>query len=185
MDKAGKLPYAPYCAAHFPRFFARMEIPKPTGTRAFWRGRFWKENAGRCSAVYLNSKLNTEMTATNDNRFYKDPTHDEIALNAFLAWERDGCPQSADSKYWFDAEARLRAQRQKQAQTAAALAARPWPPHSRAARARQDKTEESATPKTAPLTTTVERTTAVKMTRAAKSNAPRVTGRALNSMRAR
>jgi hypothetical protein len=71
------------------------------------------------------------MKSTGETQFYKEPTHDEIALNAFLAWERDGYPQSSDLNYWLEAEARLRAQRRKQAEAAAAQAAKPWPPQSR------------------------------------------------------
>ena len=72
------------------------------------------------------------MTSTNETRFYKEPTHEEIALTAFLAWEKDGRPNGADFRYWLEAEAKLRAQRQKQAETAANLAAKPWPPGARA-----------------------------------------------------
>ena len=73
----------------------------------------------------------TDMTPTIETRFFKEPTHDEIALSAFLAWERDGRPHCSDQNYWLDAEQRLRAQRLKLAQTAAAKAAKPWPPQAR------------------------------------------------------
>ena len=122
------------------------------------------------------------MTAISETRFYKEPTHDEIALSAFLAWERDGRPQGADLNYWFDAEARLRAQRQKQAEAAAARASKPWPPQTAAARARQTTRESAPTSKAAPknvrLATTVERSTAVKVTRPAKTNGSRTASRA-------
>lgn len=109
------------------------------------------------------------MTATKETRFYKEPTRDEIALSAFLAWERDGRPHGADLKYWFEAEQTLRAQRQKQAEAAAAQAAKPWPPQSRAS---NGKASPPALEK-APLTTEVERSTAVKVARTPKATTPR------------
>jgi hypothetical protein len=36
---------------------------------------------------------------------------DEIALFAYLAWERDGSPPDRSLQYWLDAEAQLRATR--------------------------------------------------------------------------
>ncbi len=85
-----------------------------------------------------------------ENRFYKEPTHDEIALSAFLAWERDGRPQGTDLHYWIQAEAALRTQREKQAAAAAAQAAKPWPPQSRVARpVRAKEAKPDAKPKPA------------------------------------
>lgn len=55
------------------------------------------------------------------------PTHDEIALHAFLIWEKDGRQPGHEQAYWLQAEAQLRLTRQQQAELAAA-AARPWPP---------------------------------------------------------
>ena len=122
------------------------------------------------------------MTTKSETRFFKEPTHDEIALHAFLAWERDGRPQSSDQNYWFDAEARLRTQRLQLAEAAAAKAARPWPPQSRvkavkskpAATIAKAPAPKAAAPvravkKAAPAT--AARATTVKLTRTAKTAA--------------
>ena len=72
------------------------------------------------------------MTKNSETRFFKEPTHDEIALHAFLAWERDGRPHCSDVNYWLTSESQLRTQRLQLAEAAAAKqAARPWPPQSR------------------------------------------------------
>lgn len=116
------------------------------------------------------------MTSTKENRFFKEPTHDEIALHAFLAWERDGSPQSSDQNYWFDAEARLRAQRLQLAEAAAAKAARPWPPQSRV---KAVKSKPAATiaqapaPKAAAPVRTVKKTATVTAARATTVQATR------------
>ena len=61
--------------------------------------------------------------------FSKEPGHDEIALCAFLLWEREGCQPGREMTYWLQAECEVRATYQRKAeQTAAALAAKPWPP---------------------------------------------------------
>ncbi len=110
------------------------------------------------------------MTTTKENRLFKEPTHDEIALHAFLAWERDGRPQSSDQNYWFDAEVRLRAQRLQLAEAAAAQAARPWPPQSRV---KAVKSKPAATiaqapaPKAAAPVCTVKKASPVTAARAA------------------
>ncbi|MGV4858613.1 DUF2934 domain-containing protein, partial [Acetobacter senegalensis] len=55
------------------------------------------------------------------------PSHDEIALCAFLIWEKEGRQPGREQTYWLQAEAQLRQTRQQQAE-AAAKSARPWPP---------------------------------------------------------
>jgi hypothetical protein len=117
-----------------------------------------------------NSKLKTEMTSITETAFYKEPTHDEIALSAFLAWKKDGSPHGADFNYWIEAEHQLRAQRQKQANAAAAQAAKPWPPGAPALKAQSTTT--SAVASRPVLASTRDRATAVKVTRSA---APRST----------
>ena len=122
------------------------------------------------------------MTTKSETRFFKEPTHDEIALHAFLAWERDGRPQSSDQNYWFDAETQIRSQRRQLAEAAAAKATRPWPPPSRVkavkakltASVAQAPAPKPAAPvrtvkKTAPAT--AARTAPVKVTRTAKTAA--------------
>lgn len=110
------------------------------------------------------------MTSTTETAFYKEPTHDEIALSAFLAWQKDGSPHGADFNYWIEAERRLRAQRQKQANDAAAQAAKPWPPGARTVKVRP-AAASAAEPKPV-LASARERCTTVKITRSA---APRST----------
>lgn len=119
------------------------------------------------------------MSTTSETRFFKEPTQDEIALSAFLAWERDGRPANSDQNYWFEAQSRLRAQRLQLAQAAAAKAAKPWPPQSRAKTAVKAKTSASAAApapkaaapvaKKAPLA--AARATTVKVTRTVKTAA--------------
>lgn len=70
------------------------------------------------------NQLNTAPTAL--------PTHDEIALHAFLIWEKDGRQPGREQTYWLQAEAQLRLTRQQQAE-AAAKTARTWPPQTAAA----------------------------------------------------
>ena len=56
------------------------------------------------------------------------PTHDEIALHAYLIWEKAGRPPGHEQAYWLQAEAQLRQSRQQQAELAASKSVRPWPP---------------------------------------------------------
>ena len=67
------------------------------------------------------------MTATTLASFFQEPTRDEIATKAFLAWEKDGRQPSREMHYWLLAEATLREQRFAQANAAAEHAAQPWP----------------------------------------------------------
>ncbi len=62
-----------------------------------------------------------------------EPTRDEIALCAFLIWEKDGRQPGRETTYWLEAETQLRQARQQQAQLAATKSARPWPPQTAAA----------------------------------------------------
>lgn len=58
------------------------------------------------------------------------PTHDEIALHAFLIWEKDGRQPGREQSYWLQAEAQLRLTRQQLAERASSQSARTWPPQS-------------------------------------------------------
>src|SRR6185503_5818541 len=53
------------------------------------------------------------------NRTSSEPTHDEIALSAFLAWEKEGRPHGRDTIYWLNAEAQLRQLHQQRAEPVA------------------------------------------------------------------
>lgn len=68
--------------------------------------------------------MNQSTTAAHCN----EPTHDEIALGAFLIWEKEGRQPGCGTAYWLQVEAQLHASRKAQAEEAAAKAARPWPP---------------------------------------------------------
>ncbi|MEY4199122.1 MAG: hypothetical protein RLZZ265_862 [Verrucomicrobiota bacterium] len=59
-----------------------------------------------------------------------EPSHDEIALTAFLQWEKDGRQSGRDTFYWQQAETQLRELYRQRAERAAAAvqAVRPWPP---------------------------------------------------------
>jgi hypothetical protein len=116
-----------------------------------------------------NLKLKTEMTSTTETAFYKEPTHDEIALSAFLTWQKDGRPHGTDFDYWIEAERRIRAQREKQANAAAAQAAKPWPPGTRAVKTKPARVDAS----NPALTSSRERSTTVKVTRSATQRSTR------------
>lgn len=64
----------------------------------------------------------------NASPFGQEPGHDEIALRAFLIWEREGRQPGRETAYWLQAECEIRTAYQKKAEQAAAVAARPWPP---------------------------------------------------------
>ena len=89
----------------------------------------------------------------NASPFGQEPGHDEIALRAFLIWEREGRPPGREMTYWLQAECEIRAAYQKKAEHAAALAARPWPPQPSAPRVNGVKeVKRAAAPKTAAKT---------------------------------
>ncbi|MEQ2005677.1 MAG: DUF2934 domain-containing protein [Limisphaerales bacterium] len=60
-------------------------------------------------------------------------THDEIALHAFLIWEKDGRQPGREQTYWLQAEAQLRLTRQQLAERASSQSSRTWPPQTAAA----------------------------------------------------
>ena len=61
------------------------------------------------------------------------PTHDEIALCAFLIWEKEGRQPGHEQTYWLQAEAQLRLTRQQLAERASSQSSRTWPPQTAAA----------------------------------------------------
>ena len=63
-------------------------------------------------------------------RSLSEPSHDEIALTAFLQWEKDGRQSGRDTFYWQQAETQLRELYRQRAERAAAAVqtVRPWPP---------------------------------------------------------
>ncbi len=107
------------------------------------------------------------------------PTHDEIALHAFLIWEKEGRQPGREQTYWLQAEAQLRLTRQQQAE-AAAKAARTWPPQSVAApklssaRAITPVAPKTTAPKTTKLA--ASREVAVKPVSVAKPAARKANG---------
>lgn len=74
------------------------------------------------------------------------PTHDEIALCAFLLWEKEGRQSGRETTYWLQAEAQLRMARQQEAELAA-KAIRPWPPAAAAPKVATARAVTSAAPK--------------------------------------
>jgi len=62
------------------------------------------------------------MSTLNTTEYYQEPTRDEIAMSAFLAWEKDGRPADREMHYWLAAEGQLRALRLKKAEAAARAA---------------------------------------------------------------
>lgn len=80
--------------------------------------------------------MKTETAASIISIRYTEPTHDEIALAAFLAWERDGRQPGREMQYWLEAENQIRIARQKKAEAAAAETL-DWPRPSRAAQVKK------------------------------------------------
>jgi hypothetical protein len=66
------------------------------------------------------------MKQTAITESYQKPAHDEIALAAYLAWEKDGRPVGRDQQYWQQAEAEL-CQQRRAAAASVAKAKRNWP----------------------------------------------------------
>lgn len=109
------------------------------------------------------NQLNTATTVT----------HDEIALHAFLIWEKDGRQPGREQTYWLQAEAQLRQTRQQLAERASSQSSRTWPPQTAAApklsraRAITPATPKAAATKTTKLAAT-SRNVAVKPASVAK-----------------
>jgi hypothetical protein len=68
---------------------------------------------------------NTEMAPLKTVAPTAEPTHDEIAMCAFLAWEKEGRLPGRETHYWLSAEAKLRALRQRKAAAASRTAKPP------------------------------------------------------------
>ena len=123
------------------------------------------------------------MKAATASPLFPEPTHDEIALGAFLLWEKEGRQPGREMTYWFQAEAQLRAVRQKKVE-AAAQSAKSWSAQSTNARTKtvvpvaEPKPATKAKPVAAPkLTTTATRTTTMKPATAAKTTSSRPAAR--------
>lgn len=91
-----------------------------------------------------------------------EPTHDEVALLAFLAWEKDGRQPGGELTYWFRAEAELRAAKEKKAM----FTPKPWPPTPSATTKREVTGKKE-------LSTAAKRSTTVKAKVATKAPAAR------------
>ena len=117
------------------------------------------------------------MKTTAAAPLFPEPTHDEIALSAFLLWEKEGRQSGCEMTCWLQAEAQLRALRLKKVATAA-QPAKSWPTPSTAAPAPATKPAPKAKlPAASKLTTTVARATTVKAAPAAPGLASRSTAR--------
>ena len=70
------------------------------------------------------------MNPTASTPTLSEPSHDEIALTAFLQWEKEGRQSGRDTFYWQQAETQLRELYRQRAERAAAAVqtVRPWPP---------------------------------------------------------
>ena len=64
----------------------------------------------------MNQKMNNDMTTMKTSPSHQEPTHDEIALSAFLTWEKEGRQPGRELTYWLRAEAEIRSLRQKKAE---------------------------------------------------------------------
>lgn len=113
----------------------------------------------------------TEMNKLNTAVIPHEPTRDEIALHAFLIWEKNGRQSGREQTYWLQAEAQLRQARQEFAQLTAVKSARPWPPQTAAAPAAPKLASARAVTPAAPKATklaTASRGVAMKPTSMAK-----------------
>ena len=115
----------------------------------------------------MNQKTKDDMTPMKTSSSVQEPTHDEIALSAFLTWEKEGRQPGRELTYWLRAEAEIRSFRQKKAETAAAQSKWPSQPSAASSRTVKSKTAPSSAAKPTPpaaqkLTTKVERETTVK-----------------------
>ncbi|HTD65898.1 MAG TPA: DUF2934 domain-containing protein [Candidatus Limnocylindria bacterium] len=90
------------------------------------------------------------MTA-NTPLIDSEPSHDEVALNAFLKWEKEGRQHGYDLRHWLRAEAELRSLKQKKTEAIA----KPWPPAPATTRTLSGNGKQK-------LTTDMKRTTTVK-----------------------
>jgi len=101
----------------------RQEAIPLVGFSHVWIGRGRRINAapGIQKTVI---ELNTDMNALNMTQYFQEPTRDEIAMSAFLAWEKDGRPADRELHYWLAAEGQLRTLRLKKAEAAAKAAAK-------------------------------------------------------------
>jgi hypothetical protein len=142
-----------------------MPFPLPTRQEAIpfvgfpgaWIGKGPPDQRCACDKKL---KLNTDMNASNITQYFQEPTRDEIAMSAFLAWEKDGRPADRELHYWLAAEGQLRALRLKKAEAAAKAAAK--------------TAAKTSLSKPAPLATTVKRETAtVTVAKAAPTPAKR------------
>ena len=110
----------------------------------------------------LSSALNPHTSIEMNQLNTAQPTHDEIALHAFLIWEKEGRQPGREQTYWLQAETQLRLTRQQRVE-AEAKTARVWPPQAAStpklatARAITPKAAAPTAPKLAPA-----RDTAVK-----------------------
>lgn len=141
-----------------------MPFPLPTRQEAIpfvgfppvWTGKGPRINA---APPIQKLKLNTDMNASNITQYFEEPTRDEIAMSAFLAWEKDGRPADRELHYWLAAEGQLRALRLKKAEAAAKTAAK--------------MATKSSLLKPAPLATTVKRQITAATVKAAPTTAKR------------
>jgi hypothetical protein len=166
------------CASGVPRTDSKSRKPTSEGigfgrTQTQWnslRGRSPKQNTNMKTTETAAPKLDT-------NRYYQAPTHDEIALAAFLQWEREGRQPGREMYYWCEAEAQLRSIRRKKAEIAAAQAALPWPRPSRAAQIKKAGATVVRRRTTAATRSTVPKNGATKTVVALKSSAPKARAR--------
>ena len=54
-----------------------------------------------------------------------EPTHEEIAVRAYLIWEKTGKPHGREREFWLQAEAELRSERGKLNDSTAVIAVTP------------------------------------------------------------
>jgi hypothetical protein len=111
------------------------------------------------------------MSQSHPAPFYHEPTHDEIALCAYLTWEKQGRAANQEMNCWLEAQAQLRATRQQEAEIAATKAARPWPPSPLVAAKTETRVRTVSKPAKTKLAARGESRFAVKPKRASRAAA--------------
>ena len=98
------------------------------------------------------------MSALNTTQYFQEPTHDEIAMSAFLAWEKDGRPADRELHYWLTAEGPLRALRLKKAEAVVKATAKiPMPKPAKLATTAKPETSTTTAGKTLTSATPAKR----------------------------
>ena len=68
--------------------------------RLNWRG-------SRLAQKWQTDNVLPNFFMSHEHNGFKEPTGDEIALCAYLIWEKEGCPEGREKEHWLQAETQL------------------------------------------------------------------------------